>query len=192
MGLALGILAVAALGVAVSATAFKPPGNPGAQAPACGTGHSIILAAQAVPSAALVPCVAAALPAGWSVHDGADIGSGHATFWLDSDVAGLQAFGITLSATCDVSGTRQVRSDQPGTRRFERSLSQRSQVAEQRFYTFAGGCVSYRFNFADDGSRLLATQASGAVGFMPRAALVNHVRNTEGLALCGWGATCPG
>jgi tRNA A-37 threonylcarbamoyl transferase component Bud32 len=192
VGLALGILAVAALGVAVSATAFKPPGNPGAQAPACGTGHSIILAAQAVPSAALVPCVAAALPAGWSVHDGADIGSGHATFWLDSDVAGLQAFGISLSATCDVSGARQVRSDQPGTRRFDRSVSQQSQFAEQRFYTFAGGCVSYQFNFAGSGSPPLATQASGAMGFMPRATLVNHVRHTEGLALCGRGAACPG
>ena len=192
VGLALGILTATVLAVAVSASAFKPPGNPGAQAPACGTGHSIILAAQAVPSAALVPCVAASLPAGWSVHDGAGIGSGHATFWLDSDVAGGQAFAITLSATCDVSGTRQVRSDQPGTRRFDRPLSQQSQFAELRLYTFPGGCVSYQFNFTGGGSALLAAQASGAVGFMPRAALVNHVQGTEGLALCGRGAACPG
>jgi membrane-associated phospholipid phosphatase len=192
VGLALGILVATVIAAFVSATAFKPPGNAGAQAPACGTGHSIILAAQAVPSAALVPCVAAALPAGWSVHDGADIASGHATFWLDSDVAGGQAFAITLSAACDVSGATHVRSDQPGTRRFDRSLSQQSAVAELRFYTFAGGCVSYQFNFADGGSPLLATQASGAVGFMPRATLVNHVQNTEGLALCGRGAVCPG
>jgi len=27
---------------------------------------------------------------------------------------------------------------------------------------------------------------------MPRAALVSHVSNTEGLALCGRGAACPG
>jgi tRNA A-37 threonylcarbamoyl transferase component Bud32 len=191
VGLALGILAATALAGAISATAFKPPGNPGARAPTCGTGHSIILAAQAVPSAALVPC-AGALPAGWSVHDAADIASGHATFWLDSDVEGSQAFTITLSATCDLSGTRQVRSDQPGTRRFDRPLSQPSQVAEQRFYTFAGGCVSYQFSFADGGSPLLASQARGAMRFMPRAALVRHVQNTEGLALCGRGAACPG
>jgi membrane-associated phospholipid phosphatase len=191
VGLALGILAATAIAVTISASAFKPAGNPGARAPTCGTGHSIILAAQAVPSAALVPCVAT-LPVGWSVHDGADIVSGHATFWLDSDVAGGQALGITLSATCDVSGTTQVRSDQPGTRRFDRPLSRSSQVAELRFYTFPGGCVSYQFNFTGGGSPLLATQASGAVGFMPRAALVNHVQNTEGLALCGRGAACPG
>jgi tRNA A-37 threonylcarbamoyl transferase component Bud32/membrane-associated phospholipid phosphatase len=191
VGLALGILAAAALAVAISATAFKPPGNPGAWAPTCGTGHSIILAAQAVPSAALVPC-AGPLPAGWSLNDGADITNGHATFWLDSDVAGGQALGITLSETCDLSGATQVRSDQPGTRRFDRPLSQQPQSPELRFYTFPGGCVSYQFNFAGGGSALLASQASGGVRFMPRAALVNHVRDTEGLALCGRGAACPG
>ena len=192
VGLALAILAGTVIAVFGSATAFKPPGNAGALAPACGTGHSIILAAQAVPSAALVPCAAATLPAGWSVRDSADIASGHATFWLDSDVAGGQALAITLSASCDVSGAQQVRSDQPGTRRFDRPLSQQPQFAELRFYTFPGGCVSYQFNFAGGGAPLLASQASGAVGFMPRSALVSHVKNTEGLALCGRGAACPG
>jgi tRNA A-37 threonylcarbamoyl transferase component Bud32 len=191
VGLALGVLAATAIAVGVSVSLVSPPGNPGARAPTCGTGHSIILAAQAVPSAALVPCVAA-VPAGWSVHDGADIGSGHATFWLDSDVAGGQALAITLSATCDVSGAQQVPSDRTGTRRFDRPLSQRPPFAELRFYTFPGGCISYQFNFTGGGSPLLASQASGAVGFMPRAALVNHVENTEGLALCGRGAACPG
>ena len=154
MSLALGILAATVVAVVVSATAFKPPGNPGAFAPTCGTGHSIILAAQAVPSAALVPCAARCQP-GWSVHDGADIASGHATFWLDSDVAGARRSTITLSATCDLSGARQVPSDQPGTRRFDRLLSQPSQVEEQRFYTFPGGCVSYQFKFSGGGSSLL-------------------------------------
>jgi hypothetical protein len=191
VGLAVGILAAIATAVAVSFSAFKPTGNAGAYAPACGTGHSIILAAQAVPSAALVPCVAT-LPAGWSMHDGADVVNGHATFWLDSDRAGGQALAITVSATCDVSGAAQVRSDQPGTRRFDRLLSQRPQFSELRFYTFPGGCVSYQFNFTDGGSPLLVSQASGAVNLMPRARLVNHVENTEGLALCGRGAACPG
>jgi membrane-associated phospholipid phosphatase len=191
VGLALGILAATGIVVAVSATAFKPTGDAGALAPTCGTGHSIILAAQAVPSAALVPC-AGPLPAGWSVHDRADIVSGHATFWLDSDLAGGQAVTITLSATCDLFGATQVRSDQPGTRRFDRPRSQQPQLAEQRFYTFPGGCVSYQFNFAGGGSSVLASQASRGVGFMPRAVLVYHVQNTEGLALCGRGAACPG
>src|SRR5215469_16717943 len=116
VGLALAILAATVIAVFVSATAFKPPGNPAAQAAACGTGHSMILSAQAVPSAALVPCVAA-LPSGWHTG-GADIVSGRARFWLDSDQAGSRAVTVTLSATCNVSGARQVPSNQPGTRLF--------------------------------------------------------------------------
>jgi tRNA A-37 threonylcarbamoyl transferase component Bud32/membrane-associated phospholipid phosphatase len=191
VGLALAILAATVIAVFVSATAFKPEGNIGAFAPECGTGHSIILTAQAVPSAALVPCVAA-LPAGWAVEHSAAIASGQATFWLDSDQAGTQALAVTLSATCDVAGARQVRSDQPGTRRFDRSLSRPPQSAELRFYTFPGGCISYRFYFDPGASPLLAADATSAVGFMPRATLVDHVKNTEGLALCGRGAACPG
>jgi hypothetical protein len=191
VGLALAILAATVIAVFVSATAFKPPGNIGAFAPECGTGHSIILAAQAVPSAALVPCLAA-LPAGWVVEHSAAIASGRATFWLDSDQAGTRALAVTLSATCDVAGARQVRSDQPGTRRFDRPLSRPPQFAELRFYTFPGGCVSYRFYFDAAAYPLLAADATRAVGFVPRAALVDHVKNTEGLALCGRGAACPG
>ena len=191
VGLAVAILAATVIAVYVSAEAFKPAGNPGAFAPACGTGHSIILAAQAVPSAALVPCVAA-LPAGWHAGFPADVASGHARFGLDSGQAGGGAVTVTLSATCDLSGAQQVSSDQPGTRRFDRLLSLHPQFAELRFYTFPGGCVTYQFNFVSGASPLLASVAHGAVGFMPRALLVDHVRSTEGLALCGRGAACPG
>ena len=55
--------------------AFFPAEDIGAPPPrSCGTGHSMILAAQAVPSAALLPCIAA-LPSGWQIG-GADIASG--------------------------------------------------------------------------------------------------------------------
>ncbi len=103
-----------------------------------------------------------------------------------------QAVTITLSASCDVAGAKQVPSDQPGTRRFDRPLSQRPQFAALRFYTFPGGCVTYQFTFEPGASALLAIPVNGAVGFVPRARLVEHVRNTEGLALCGRGAPCPG
>jgi membrane-associated phospholipid phosphatase/tRNA A-37 threonylcarbamoyl transferase component Bud32 len=181
-----GILIIAAIGV----SAFFPAGNKGAAAPQCGTSHSIILAAQAVPSAALVPCVAS-LPSGWSVG-GADVVSGHATFWLNSDQAGDQAVTITLSATCRTAGAQQIPSDKPGAQRFERPLSMSPQFEYLRFYTFPGGCATYRFNFAPGKSSLLAIPVDGAVDFAPRAGLVDYVRSTEGLALCGRGAPCPG
>ena len=74
VGLAFTVLAVTVIALAVGAQAFRPVGDIGADPPLCGTGDSMILAAQAVPSAALVPCVAA-LPSGWQVG-GADIPPG--------------------------------------------------------------------------------------------------------------------
>jgi len=190
IALACTVLGATAAAVAVAASAFSPARDLGADPPTCGTGHSMILSAQAVPSAALVPCVAT-LPSGWHA-DNADIVSGRARFWLDSDQAGSQAVTVTLSAACNVSGARQVPSDQPGTRRFERPLSLRPQFADLRFYTFPGGCVTFKFNFSRGVSPLLAIPVEGAVAFKPRAALVHYVRTTEGLALCGRRAACPG
>ena len=83
VALAAAMLAVITAAVFETGNAFFPAAeNLGAYAPSCGTGHSMILSAQAVPSAALLPCIAA-LPAGWSVG-GTDIASGRASFVLDS------------------------------------------------------------------------------------------------------------
>ena len=183
----LGVVAVAAL---AGGNAFSPADNVGSYAPACGTGHSMILSAQAVPSAALLPCIAA-LPSGWSIG-GADIASGKSSFWLDSDRAGPRAITVTLTAACDTSGAQQIPSDQPGTRRFERPLSLVPQFSGLRFYTFPGGCATYRFSFAPGASPVLAVTADGALSFVPRSVLVDSVRRTEGQILCGRGAACPG
>ena len=190
VGLAAAMLGAIVIAVLFSGPAFFPAGNIGANPPQCGTGHSMILAAQAVPSAALVPCIAT-LPPGWRVG-GTDIASGHASYWLDSDRAGVRAVTVTLSATCDASGARQIRSDRPGTRRFERRLSLRPQFAGLRFYTFPGGCATYQFNFAPGAPPHLATPPDGTEAFVPRSRLVDYVRSTEDLALCGRGAACPG
>jgi hypothetical protein len=189
VALAVTLLAVAAAAVNIGVQAFFPAGNLGAAAPSCGTGHSMILSAQAVPSAAMLPCVAA-LPSGWSIG-GADISSGKAVFWLDSDRAGMHAETIVLAAACNTSGARQIPSNQPGTRRFEKPLSLVPQFSDLRFYTFPGGCATYRFSFAPGASPVLAVATDIAVAFVPRSRLVAFVRHSEGLALCGRGASCP-
>ena len=99
---------------------------------------------------------------------------------------------ITLTATCNTTGARQIPSDQPGMRRFERPLSLVPRYSGVRYYTFPGGCATYRFAFAPGASPALATTVDTAVAFMPRSELVSYVRRTEGLALCGRGAACPG
>ena len=155
------MLAVTTVTVIIGGKAFFPAENIGAYAPECGTGHSAILAAQAVPSAALLPCVAA-LPSGWRASGG-DIVSGRASFWLDSDQAGPHAATITLAPACDTAGAREIPSDQPGMRRFERPISLEPQFSDLRFYTFPGGCVTYRFRFPPGVSPVLAGVADTAV-----------------------------
>jgi hypothetical protein len=189
VALAASVLVVALLAALIGVQTFTPVGNLGAAAPSCGTGHSMILSAQAVPSAAMLPCVAA-LPSGWTIG-GADIASGRVRLWLDSDRAGPRAITITLAAACDTSGAQQIPSDQPGTRRFERPLSLQPQFSDLRFYTFPGGCVSYLFRFSPGASPVLAGAADSALSFEPRSALVASIRRSEGLALCGRGAACP-
>ena len=190
VGLAVAVLGSTLIAVMVSYHSFFPAENIGVHPPLCGTGHAMILSAQAVPSAAQLPCIAA-LPSGWSIG-GQNIASGHSTFWLDSDQAGPRAVTVTLSAACDVSGTQAEPSDQPGTRRFDGPPTVGARFTALRIYTFPGGCASYRFDFAPGASPLLATAVDGGVAFIPRATLVKYVRDKEGLALCGRGAPCPG
>ena len=184
VALAAAMLAIIAVAVGETGNAFFPAAeNLGARAPSCGTGHSMILSAQAVPSAALLPCLAA-LPAGWSIG-GADISSGKVSLWLDSDRAGPRAITVTLASACDTSGAQQIPSDQPGTRRFERPLSLQPQFSDLRFYTFPGGCATYRFSFAPGASPVLAVAAGSALSFVPRSTLVESVRRTEGQPCAG-------
>ena len=76
-------------------------------------------------------------------------------------------------------------------RRFEHPLSQVPQFTGLRFCTFPGGCITYRFSFAPGASPVLAGATDSALSFQPRSVLVDFVRHTEGLALCGRGAACP-
>ena len=137
----------------------------------------------------MLPCIAA-LPSGWSIG-GADISSGKSSLWLDSDRAGPAAITVTLTATCDTSRAQQIPSDQPGMRRFEHPLSLVPQFTGTRFYTFPGGCITYRFSFARR-IPILGGVADSALSFQPRSVLVDFVRHIEGLALCGRSAACPG
>jgi hypothetical protein len=160
--------------------------------PECGRDDSVfVLAAQAVPTATLLPCVGA-LQTGWD-FSGSQTVDGAFRFWLDSDRAGLQAVRVELRPSCDVTGAIEVTPgpDESGTRRFEDPISLRPAYAADRFYTFTGGCVKveYRFGVADS---TLTLEADQAISFRPRQEFVDEVADL-GLVLCGAGAPpCPG
>jgi tRNA A-37 threonylcarbamoyl transferase component Bud32 len=188
--LAAGLLLAIFLGVYSGAQSWFPAENIGVQDPGCGTNHTMILMAQAVPSAEFLPCIAS-LPTGWSIR-AHNIQAGVASLRLGSDLAGPAAATITLRESCDSSQGAQVPSDKVGTTRFEQQLSLTPKFLALRYYRFAGGCITYRFDFSPGASPLLTFQVDNAISFMARSTLVHHVQQTEGLALCGRGAPCAG
>jgi hypothetical protein len=149
---------------------------------------SLLLTAQSVPSATLVPCVAE-LPAGWS-YAGADIRSGWARFWLDSDRGGMHAVEVELTPTCDTSAAVEVRPapDEAGARVYAEPIALEPALWANRYVVFAGGCTTYRYRFVPDAPSTLSLEAEEALGFFPRPALVRDVEERLGVTLCGAGA----
>jgi hypothetical protein len=145
-----------------------------------------------VPSATEVPCVAT-LPAGWELG-GTHVERHDASFWLDSDRGGDKAVTARLVPRdeCDVTGATPVPSDEVGTERFERPDRLHPALRSTRYYLFPGGCVTYEFAFDESADPALMFSAEQALAFEPRATLVEHVRDTTGLDLCGAGAECAG
>lgn len=154
---------------------------------------SMVLEAQAVPTASLLPCIED-FPVGW-IFGGSEISNGLSSFWLDSDRAGLQAVRVSLTEACDVSDAVEVTpgQDEAGTRRFEEPFSLRPRFVANRYYVFEGGCVTYRFAFNPSVEPALAVDIDEALSFRSRLLFVERMRETVGLELCGFGASpCPG
>jgi hypothetical protein len=143
----------------------------------------VILAAQAVPTATLLPCVEL-LPAGWSVS-GVSIHNGQALFTLDSDRVGRHAVTVVLQRFCRLPTVTRVPTDEPGTRRFEQIGEVRPGVGftGTRFYLFEGGCLMYQFRFTGEDRAEPVGQATLALSFISRDELRKRVREeTEGRA----------
>ncbi|HEY2802977.1 MAG TPA: hypothetical protein VGJ67_03565, partial [Actinomycetota bacterium] len=104
----------------------------------------LVLAAQSVPSATFLPCIKS-LPIGWT-FGGADVRNGLDRFWLDSDRAGIHAVEVSLARGCSVGKAVEVTPapDEAGTKRYEEPVSLPPHFRAVRFYTFTGGCVTYR------------------------------------------------
>lgn len=183
---------VLALALGALACSCARPVQAGDVRPDCRRDDPVfVLAAQAVPSARLLPCVDILLT-GWRFA-GSETIKGAFRFWLDSDRAGLRAVQVELVPECDVSNAVEVTPgiDEAGTRRYEEPLSLRPAFSADRFYTFPGGCVRVAYRFGV-GESTLVLEADQAIGFRPRQDVVDAVAE-DGLVLCGAGAPeCPG
>jgi hypothetical protein len=86
-----------------------------------------------------------------------------------------------------------VEPDEAGTARFEQPETLRPHFSGNRYYTFPGGCVTYRFAFqsGSGATAIEALEATSALTFFSRAKGVKLLRK-EDLDLCGAGVSCPG
>lgn len=156
----------------------------------CEAGDTLVLSAQAVPSATMLPCITS-FPTGWT-FGGYAAETGRVLYWMDSDRGGLHAIEVELAPDCDTSGTLGLGSLQgfEGVEGFERRLTT-DPPSGVTYFTFEGGCVALSYDLAKGASPELVAEVVESTAFVPRAVLVTKMEE-RGLVLCGAGAPdCP-
>lgn len=138
----------------------------------CGEMEPMWLQAQAVPTAALVPCVSS-LPVGWTFRL-LTVNNGQSTISVGHDRAGTDALEVFFAGSCDVSGANEVDADVPGARRFERRPQAGTGTVLTWYEVFEGGCTTVELSSHNDAPEVLeevTAEAGRVIGFVPRGDL---------------------
>jgi tRNA A-37 threonylcarbamoyl transferase component Bud32 len=145
----------------------------------CDDQEALWLMAQAVPSAALVPCLQVT-PPGWTLNE-VKAGSGFASMVFNTDRPTQQAaVTVELRPSCDLAGATEVSSEVPGASRYLRIDRAATPDAVTRIYTFQGGCVTERYISPTSPVRM-AADASSSFGFVTRQELAADLsRRSDG------------
>ena len=119
----------------------------------------LLLMAQSVPDATLIPCVEK-LPAGWELSN-AHSRTLESVLLFTTDTFDLDV-EVVLSPSCDVSSARQVDSPRPGTELF---LGNGGKTFS---FVFDGGCISFDYETSQLAQSLEGRALRAAVPFMTR------------------------
>jgi tRNA A-37 threonylcarbamoyl transferase component Bud32/membrane-associated phospholipid phosphatase len=147
-----------------------------AQTLRCESHEPLLLMAQSVPTASLVPCIEI-LPVGWTLGD-VVVANGSSRFTMTSDRGGVLV--AELTASCDLGGAAEQTSEQPEARRYLRIERNPAGVAMTRTYTFPGGCVTQRLVAPEASRQQLAGESSSALSFTTRDDLAAALRRDSG------------
>jgi tRNA A-37 threonylcarbamoyl transferase component Bud32 len=127
----------------------------------CGTGRTMQLMAQAVPTATQLPCIED-LPLGWGTEQ-ASVVRDRATFTVGIGSDLVSPVVITLVATCPADTSVQA-------------------------IPVEGGCVTYQVPPGTEPGSVPSFDAGGGLRLMDRSELVASVEQNEDQILCGAGA----
>ena len=187
VALAVAMLAIITAAVGETWNAFFPAArNLGAYAPSCGTGHSMILSAQAVPSAALHRRAPGGLERWRHGHRQREsqllaglrsrrAASGHRNPHCDLRHLGRPADPLRPTRHAPVRASAE-----PGAAVLRPPLLHIPRRLRHLPVQFRARHIP-----------ALAVAVDNALAFQSRSTLVNYVRHTEGLMLCGRDAACP-
>jgi hypothetical protein len=151
--------------------------QPTCTSPAGTVRRGMIIMAQAVPGAEWLPCIRT-VPPGW---DFAEIRprDGETRLFFNSDRDGVHALTVLLRPSCDVTGATEVPSEQPEMRRYERVTRVSTGYGGERHYTFAGGCVTLRFDLRGSTRAEPVAAAAESIAFLSRRNLDAMVRRVS-------------
>jgi hypothetical protein len=140
----------------------------------------LVLFAQSVPTASAVPCLRARIE-NWNVTR-LDVRDGRALLEFSYRFGDAETVTLELARECDLRGSREVSSEQPGMQRFERELRRGGRYANERYYRYPGACTSLRFSLSGSESlaALRGAEASGALGFVSRESIDRQIRELTG------------
>ncbi len=165
-------------------TGCVAPASLGSDELACRAGddaqpaRGVVLMAQAVPSAAWLPCLDA-VPLGWSLA-GVEVRDGSGGFWLDSDRDGVRAIEARLTASCDTRDATEIPSDREGMRRLEQVTQVHPEYVGTRYYVFDGGCLAMVFRLAGDYRAEPLAVATESIDVVRRADVAAYVHEDSG------------
>jgi tRNA A-37 threonylcarbamoyl transferase component Bud32/membrane-associated phospholipid phosphatase len=155
------------------------------KAPECdGNGEQLVLEAQSVPSASLVPCIEA-LPEGWSFHT-LLVRDGSSRLTMLSDRTGTRSVEVTLTRRCDVSEATSTPSDHDGARRYDAADIRVGRYSEIRYYVFPGGCARHHFRLPtgpEESASVIASKLALALDFESHRSVAANYFGETGLRL---------
>ncbi|HET6795103.1 MAG TPA: hypothetical protein VFH45_11700, partial [Acidimicrobiales bacterium] len=161
--------------------ASRPSAGLPAAVPGCTAIQRMALVAQSVPSAAYVPCISG-LAAGWSAT-GLRVTDGATRFDLVSDRDADHPVHVSLLPRCDTADATPIAPRAAGARSGIRLTSVSPRYAGTMTDVFAGGCLTYVFDFERGPHIPLMSEFASSVSLFPRQDLGVELRRIMGVTL---------